>query len=166
MTVHHQVFQVQSKPNKENFHDVSKEVDRVLAESGIANGILTVYSQHTTCSVMIQEEAHDETFHGTKYLLQDMLDVFEKIIPKCTKEGQYMHPGPAHIKHATENLDEEAVWSLNTDAHLRSSMIGRSETIPIIDGKLELGIFGVVYFIDFDTVRARERNVHIQIVGE
>ena len=77
-----------------------------------------------------------------------------------------MHPGPEHITHAMVNLDEEAVWSLNTDAHLRSCLIGRSETIPIVDEKLELGEFGQIYFIDFDSVRARERVVRVQIVGE
>lgn len=87
-----------------------------------------MYSQHTTCSVIIQEESHDTIFDGTKFILQDLLDVFEKIIPKYRKEGQYLHPGPKHIKHATENLNELEVWSLNTDAHLRSCLLGRSES--------------------------------------
>jgi len=57
-------------------------------------------------------------------------------------------------------------WSLNTDAHLRSVLLGRSESIPIVDGKLELGEFGRIYFADFDQVRARERTVRFQVVGE
>jgi thiamine phosphate synthase YjbQ (UPF0047 family) len=44
--------------------------------------------------------------------------------------------------------------------------MGRSETIPIIGGKLELGDFGHIYFIDFDQTRPRERKVIVQIVGE
>jgi secondary thiamine-phosphate synthase enzyme len=148
------------------FHDVTARVKQALADSGVRNGIATVYSQHTTCSVMLQEEAHDTTYDGTKFILQDLLDVFEKIIPRCRREHQYLHPGPQHIEHATKNLGEEAVWSLNTDAHLRSCLIGRSETIPIVDGKLELGQFGQIYFIDFDTVRARDRVVQVQILGE
>ena len=56
--------------------------------------------------------------------------------------------------------------SLNTDAHLRSVLIGRSESIPVIDGKLELGQFGYIYLADFDQTRERERTVIVQIVGE
>jgi secondary thiamine-phosphate synthase enzyme len=163
---HHKCFKVQSNGHKPTFHDVTGKVKEFVASSGVKNGIATVYSQHTTCSVIIQEEAHDATLDGTKFVLQDLLDVFEKIIPRCRKSGQYMHPGPAHIQHATKNLGEEAVWSLNTEAHLRSCILGRSETIPIIDGVLELGDFGMIYFVDFDCVRERERSVHVQIIGE
>jgi secondary thiamine-phosphate synthase enzyme len=55
---------------------------------------------------------------------------------------------------------------LNTDAHLRSVIMGRSQSIPIIDGAMTLGEFGRIYFADFDQVRARERTVRVQIVGE
>jgi len=165
MAVHHELFRIKTEA-RPTFHDVTDKVNEIVSGSGIRNGIATVYSQHTTCSVMIQEESHDVTLGGTKFLLQDLLDVFEQIIPKCRKEGQYLHPGPEHLKHAVENLGELAVWSLNTDAHLRSCLMGRSETIPLVDGKLELGEFGQIYFIDFDAVRERERVVRVQIVGE
>jgi secondary thiamine-phosphate synthase enzyme len=142
MTVYQKSFQLQSKNHKPNFHDVTEKVKEIVSDSGIKNGIATIYSQHTTCSVIIQEESHDATLDGTKYLLQDLLDVFQKIIPRCRKGGEYLHPGPEHIKCAVEKLNEQAIWSLNTDAHLRSCILGRSETIPIIDEKLELGEFG------------------------
>lgn len=166
MVVHHEHFQVVSQSRQVTFHDVTDNVRKAVASCGVRNGLAAVCSQHTTCSVMLQEESHDATFHGTKFLLQDLLNVFEKVVPRCGHEGQYMHPGPEHIRHATENLGEEAAWSLNTDAHLRSCLIGRSETIPIVNGKLELGEFGMVYFVDFDTVRSRTRTVRVQIIGE
>ena len=166
MTVYHDSFKVKNDKNKPIFHDITDKVKEIVTTSGVKNGIVIVYSQHTTCSVIIQEESHDTTLDGTKYLLHDLLDVFEKIIPKCRREGHYLHPGPKHIKHAEDNLDELGVWSLNTDGHLRSCLIGRSESIPIIDNKPELGEFGEIYFVDFDSVRERERFVHIQIVGE
>jgi secondary thiamine-phosphate synthase enzyme len=166
MTVYHMSFRVRSEKFKPNFHDVSSQVKEIVAASCVKNGIANVYSQHTTCSVMIQEEAHDTTIDGTKYLMQDFLEVLEKIIPRCRREGQYLHPGPKHLDHAVGNLGELPEWSLNTDAHLRSCLLGRSETIPIKDGTLELGQFGQIYFVDFDTVRQRERIVHVQILGE
>ncbi len=55
---------------------------------------------------------------------------------------------------------------MNTDAHSRSGIIGRSETIPVVDGRIELGEFGRISFVDFDGVRARDRSVHFVVMGE
>jgi secondary thiamine-phosphate synthase enzyme len=164
MKVHHETVSL-TTPSKPTFHDVTPQAEQIVAASGVGNGMVTVYSQHTTCSVILQEESHDATLDGTKYLMQDLLDVLETIIPRCRREQQYLHPGPQHLHHAVENLGEEATWSLNTDAHLRSCIIGRSQVIPLRDGKLELGEFGLIYFIDFDAVRARTRVVHVQVIG-
>jgi len=97
--------------------------------------------------------------------MQDLVNVLENIIPTCRTEGQYLHPGPKHIK-AAAGRNEFPSWSLNTDAHLRSILMGRSQSIPVVDGQMELGEFGQIYFADFDQVRARERIVSVQIVGE
>jgi secondary thiamine-phosphate synthase enzyme len=166
MTVINKKFKVKNDVSKPKFHDITEQVKNIVKDSKIKNGIVVVYSQHTTCSVIIQEESHDTILDGTKTMHQDLLDVFEKIIPRCRKEGQYLHPGNEHIDHATKNLNEQATWSLNTDAHLRSVIMGRSETIPILNNSLELGEFGEIYFVDFDSVRQRERNVNVQIIGE
>ena len=166
MTVYHDSYKVKNNKNKEAFYDITSKVKEIVSNSSVKNGIAVVYSQHTTCSVIIQEDSYDTTFDGTKFVFQDLLDIFEKIIPKCRREGQYLHPGPKLIKHATEDLHELVAWALNTDAHLRSCLLGRSESIPIINEKLELGEFGKIYFVDFDSVRKRERLVHIQIIGE
>ncbi len=166
MIVRHSTVQLESPLRKPMFHEVTEAALAAVAASGVRNGTITVFSAHTTCSVIIQEEAHDTTFDGTKFLLQDMLDRLEALAPTCRREGQYLHPGPKHIEHATKILGEEAVWSLNTDAHIRSGLIGRGETIPIVDGEVQLGEFGRIYFVDFDGVRARDRTVHFQVVGE
>ena len=166
MTVHHETAKVHSPLRKPMFHDVTTAAQEAVQRSGIRMGTITVYSAHTTCSVIIQEESHDRLFDGTEHLLQDMLDRLEVVVPTCRHEGQYLHPGPMHIRHARENLGEEAVWSLNTDAHIRSGLVGRSETIPILDGRIELGEFGRIYFVDFDGMRERDRTVHFQSMGE
>jgi secondary thiamine-phosphate synthase enzyme len=144
---------------------VTDQVQEALKKSGIKDGILVVFSQHTTCSVMIQEASDDINYWGTELLMQDLVSVLENIIPTCRTEGQYLHPGPKHIE-AAAGRNELPAWSLNTDAHLRSILMGRSESIPVVDGKLELGEFGRIYFADFDQVRARERTIRVQIVGE
>jgi len=164
MTVFHDFFKVQSD-RRPTFEDVTEQVGEILAKSGIKNGILVVFSQHTTCSVLIQEASDDVNYWGTDLLMQDLVSVLENIIPTCRTEGQYLHPGPEHIV-AAAGRNELPSWSLNTDAHLRSVILGRSVTIPVEDGKMVLGEFGRIYFADFDQVRARERFVRVQIVGE
>lgn len=164
MSVYHDTFQIQSD-RRPTFEDVTERVVEVLKKSKINEGILVVYSQHTTCSVLLQEAADDVNYWGTELLMQDLVNVLEKIIPTCRTEGQYLHPGPKHIE-AAKGREEEACWSLNTDAHLRSVILGRSITIPVVDGQMVLGEFGRIYFADFDQVRARQRTVRVQIVGE
>jgi secondary thiamine-phosphate synthase enzyme len=164
MSVYHESFKIQSD-RRPTFDDVTVRVQDALKKSGIHEGILLVYSQHTTCSVMIQEAADDVNYWGTELLMQDLVNVLEKIIPTCHTEGQYLHPGPKHIQ-AAAGRNELPSWSLNTDAHLRSVLMGRSVSIQVLDSKMELGEFGRIYFADFDQVRARERTVRVEIVGE
>lgn len=154
-----------SEGMRPTFHNITKNIKEVLGRSQVQNGICTIYSHHTTCSVMMQECSFDISYSGLEYMQQDLIDIFEKIIPTCRKEHQYMHPGPLATTFAAEH-GESKQQALNTDAHLRSVLIGRSETIPIIDGKLDLGSFGNVYFIDFDQTCIREREAQIVIIGE
>ncbi len=159
------LFKVQSNDKITTFHNVTAQVKDILAESGVKNGIAVVYSHHTTCSVITQECAFDMSMTGLETLQQDLVDVCEKMVPTCSREGIYLHPGPKALKFAEEH-GEDARGCHNTDAHLISSIIGRSQTIVIDDGKLDLGEFGFIYFIDFDKTRARTRTVDVIIIGE
>ena len=165
MTVINKKFKVKSQ-RIPTFHDVTEEVKKIVIECGVKNGICVVYSQHTSCSILIQEFCHDRNYWGTELLMQDLVNVFEQVIPTCRTEGQYLHPGPEHIQFANDVVKEDARFGLNTDAHLRSVILGRSESIPVIDGNLELGEFGYIYLADFDQTRERERFVTVQIVGK
>ena len=156
---------VQSAGVRPTFHMLTEQIKEIVEKSGIQNGICVVYSHHTTCSVVTQECSFDTTYTGLEYLQQDLCDVFEEIIPTCRKEGQYMHPGPKLTEFSKEH-GEDKPETLNTDGHLRSMFMGRSETIIVIDGKLDLGDFGHIYFIDFDQTRGRKRQVQVQVMGE
>lgn len=160
----HREFKLQSD-RRPTFHDVTDEVAKLVSGTGIEDGIVLVFSQHTTCSVLIQEQSDDVNYWGEQFILQDLVTVLEKIIPTCRTEGQYLHPGPKHIEIAKRERAEEPAWSLNTDAHLRSVLLGRSVSVPLVGGKMTLGEFGRIYFADFDQVRARERTVRVQVVG-
>lgn len=165
MKVYHGEIKLQSRNHLPHFHNVTEQTMEIVKKSGVKNGICVVYSHHTTCSVMIQECSHDTNYYGREYMQADLIEIMEKLVPTCRTEGQYHHPGPKHIEFALSHPDEVAYGSLNTDAHLRSSFFGRSETITLNDGKLSLGQFGFIYFIDWDQVRERERVCEVQIMG-
>ena len=158
-------FKVESNDKAYTFHNVTAQVKEAVKESGIKDGIAVVYSHHTTCAVITQECAFDMSITGLETLQQDLINVFDNVVPVCKHEGVYLHPGPKALKFAEEH-DEDARGCHNTDAHLRSSIIGRSESIVIDDGVLDLGEFGFIYFIDFDTTRGRTRTVQVMIIGE
>lgn len=158
-------IQVQSRGWIPTFHDISKEVIAIVEASGIKNGTCSVVSHHTTCSVMVQETSHDVDAFGIEYLQHDLLDIMRKFIPDFREEGMYRHPGPVHAQYG-RYVDEPGDYtSYNTDGHLRSVFFGRSETITIKDGKLDAGEFAHIYFIDWDQVRARPRQVNVTVMG-
>lgn len=163
--VYKKAVKVMSNDKAYTFHNVTDYVKQAVGESGIKDGIAVVYSHHTTCSVTTQECAFDMSVTGLETLQQDLINVFDNIIPVCKHEGIYLHPGKKALDFA-EKHGEDARGCHNTDAHLRSSVMGRSESIVIDDGCLDLGEFGYIYFIDFDTTRGRERTVKIMVIGE
>jgi len=101
MSVHIGKIEVQSKDHMPDFHEITDKVKKIVAESGIQNGLVTVYSHHTTCSVITQESSHDLNFYGREFLQVDLIEIMEKLIPTCRTEGQYHHPGPKHIGAAS-----------------------------------------------------------------
>lgn len=138
MIVHNDKIKIRSEA-RPTFDNVTPQVKEIVKTSGVKN--------------------------GTELILQDLVNVLNKIIPTCTNEGMYLHPCQKHIEEAARLRGEEACWSLNTDAHLRSVLMGRSVIVPIIDGEVQLGEFGFIWFADFDQVRARERNAIVQVMG-
>ncbi|KIP53253.1 YjbQ family protein [Leucobacter komagatae] len=164
MIVQNRSFTIQT-PARQEFFDITDRVTELITESGLADGIAVAYSQHTSCCVIIQEESEDVTYYGTQLLLQDTMNVFAKVAPPARHEGQYLHPGPVHIRNAAELRDEHPSWGLNTDGHIISSVLGRSETVPVDGGAPVLGEFGRIYFGDLDSVRERSRTVFVTLLG-
>ena len=165
MKIYRETLEKRSTGLYPTFHQITEEVNAVVERSGVKDGICVVYSHHTTCSVMTQECSFDTAYNGLEFLQQDLVDIMERLVPTCIKEGQYMHPGPEITEYAF-SVGESKLECLNTDAHLRSIILGRSESIVIVDGKLDMGPFGHIYFSDFDKTRIRDRQVQIQIIGE
>ncbi len=165
MKVFRETIVVKSVAVRPSFHKITEQIRDIVKHANVEDGICVVYTHHTTCSVMIQEDSMDKTYTGLEYMQHDLCDVLEKIIPTCRVEGQYMHPGPKATEFAG-TVGEDKPYTLNTDGHLRSVFLGRSETVVIMDGELDLGEFGHIYFVDLDTTRERERQIQVQIIGE
>ena len=163
--VYREAIKLQSNDKVVTFHDVTDRVKEIAAASGIRDGIVVVYSHHTTCSVITQECAFDVSMTGLETLQQDLVDVFEKVVPTCSREGIYLHPGPKALAFAA-SVGEDARGCHNTDAHLISSIIGRNVTIVMAEGEMDLGEFGHIHFIDWDKTRGRSRTVQVMVIGE
>ncbi|PXW86713.1 thiamine phosphate synthase YjbQ (UPF0047 family) [Streptohalobacillus salinus] len=173
MAVFKKQILLETKEGKVSYVDITLEVKQAIEESDIKSGICTVISPHTTCSVFFEEFAHDINEAGDESLQEDLNTVLEKIIPDHTSSETYVYPGEEHYKaveswpNAQEYLpdgDRKALW--NGDAHLKSTILGSSETFEVENGKLAVGSTGYIYFVDFDQTRERTRKCNILIIGE
>jgi len=129
------------------FMDITDEVVRVVAESGIREGIVTVFSRHTTAAIKINE--------NEPLLLHDMSRFLEEAAPR---EADYRHND---FVIRTANMTEDECP--NGHAHCQHLLLGTSETIPICEGNLLFGRWQSVFMIELD--RPREREVVIQVQG-
>ncbi|MGX6979688.1 YjbQ family protein [Vagococcus elongatus] len=165
----HRQINLETFANRPSYYDVTDEVNCALKESKVKNGIVVVSSPHTTCSVFFDEYMHDVNYYGDDLLQVDLNEVMEKIIPTQKTEGQYHSPGPKHIAYGLTKTDPDypaMEWAmLNTDGHLRSTIIGASESFIIKNGILLTGKVGYIYFVDFDQTRERNRQCNILIMG-
>ena len=114
---------------------------------------------------MVQECSHDIDSFDLEYLQHDLLDIMRKLVPDFREEHQYRHPGPIHSQFGRYVNEPGDFTSMNTDGHLRSVFFGRSETLTIKDGVLDGGEFAHIYFIDWDQVRARRRQLNVTVMG-
>ena len=120
--------------------NITPDIERSLAEAGVSEGTVTVFSTHTTCAVTIIEYEPG--------LIADFKSAWERIAPK---DIQYEH---------------DKRWNDgNGYAHIRASMLGFSVTIPFTDRKLMLGTWQQVIMVDFDN-RPRNRSIILQFSGE
>lgn len=169
MKFFHKQIDLQTVANRPSYHNVTAEVNSLLKDSKVSDGVVIVSSPHTTCSVFFDEYMHDVNYYGDDLLQVDLNEVLEKIVPTQKTEGQYHSPGPEHIAYGLAKTDPDypaMEWTmLNTDGHLRSSLLGASESFIVKDGVLLTGKVGSIYFVDFDQTRERNRQCNLLIMG-
>ena len=172
MKLYKEELLVDSKGGKVTYSDITEQVKVAIENSGIKSGTCTVLTAHTTCSVFLEEFAHDIAENGDEFLQVDLNNALEKIIPNHDSAETYVYPGEAHYQaveswpNAADYLpdgDRSALW--NGDAHLKATLIGASEVFEIEDHKLALGSTGYIYFADFDRTRPRTRKCKVIIMG-
>ena len=173
MKLHKEEFLVKSEEGKTTYIDITKEVEAAIKKSEIYEGIVVVISPHTTCSVFFEEFTPDKDKNGDEFLQIDLNNVLDKIVPPHNNADTYNYPGEKHYENveswpnAEEYLpdgDRSALW--NGDAHLKSTIIGSSETFEVVNNQIGVGATGYIYFADFDKTRSRERKCKVVIIGE
>ena len=117
---------------REELVDITAEVEGVIQRSGIRDGLVNIYAQGATAAVMIQEnwDANVQT---------DVVNLLRQLIPR----GVWLHDAQDG----------------NGDAHLKAGLIGPSESVPLIDGRLGLSRWQNLFLCEFDGPRSERRVV-------
>ena len=130
--------EIRVKSNKRNeLVDIHSQVENIVAKSGVKEGICAVYAPHATCGIMINEN-YDPN------ICLDIIECLQEYIP----QGKWRH----------DKIDN------NADSHIKASIVGPSETIPITDGRLLMGTWQSIMLADFDG--PRERKIIVTIIGK
>lgn len=117
--------------------DITRDVEDVLKNSGIKNGLLNVYSRHSTSGVVINENESG--------LVKDFQLALQRLIPE---DAGYQH----------DRIDN------NADSHIRGFLLGGSQTIPVDNGFMMLGTWQSIFFVELDG--PRQRKLTITVLGE
>lgn len=125
---------VRSKTRTE-FIDITEKVQEVISEVDVKEGICYIYVPHTTAAITVNEGADPS-------VQRDIISTLNRLIPF---EGDYHH--------------REG----NADAHIKSTLVGVSQVVPIEAGRLSLGTWQAIYFCEFDG--PRHRRVYLKIVS-
>jgi secondary thiamine-phosphate synthase enzyme len=115
--------------------DITELVQERVTEAGVGDGLCTVYVAHTTAGVFINENADPDVLH-------DLLATLDHLVPW---ERNYRHAEG------------------NAAAHIKASLIGTSQSVPVRANRLELGRWQGIFFADFDG--PRERQVRVTVIG-
>lgn len=123
-----------STDSREQLLDVTRKVQDVLDSSGVDSGVVTLFVPHTTAAITINENADPSVVH-------DILRGLREAVPHRA----------AYYKHAEGN----------SDAHIKSTLVGSSQQALVEDGELVLGTWQGLYFCEFDGPRSRKLWVKI-----
>ena len=119
--------------SRNEFVDITSQVQDVVRESGLSEGLCTIFVPHTTAGLTINEGADPS-------VQRDILTHLQKIIPR---DDDFRH------------------LEGNSDAHIKASLMGSSQTVFVEQGQLVLGTWQAIYFAEFDGPRKRKAMVRV-----
>lgn len=123
---------------RDQFVNITREVQQVVAESGVKDGLCTIFVPHTKAGITINENADPD-------VVTDILYALDKAVPWTSP----------HYRHAEGN----------TAAHVKASMMGFSTQVLVRNGRLQLGTWQAVYLCEFDGPRSRKVWVRVTSRG-
>src|SRR3954471_18383239 len=138
MAVHHGLLEVQTKGK--GTYELTDAVQGEIDRSGIGSGIVTVFVQHTSCSLVIMENAAPAA-------RRDLEKFFERLVPE-----------DAEYEHDDEGPDDST-------SHIRMALTRTSEVVPIVDGKLQLGTWQGIFLFEHRRA-AHQRKIVVTVLGE
>jgi len=127
-------------PNRRDYINITSDVEDLVRESGVQNGLVLVNAMHITASVYINDAENG--------LIQDYDEWLEKLAP---------HAPTSQYRHNRTGED-------NADAHLKRQIMGREVVVAITDGKLDFGPWEQIFYAEFDG--KRKKRVLVKIIGE
>ncbi len=139
MRQHQEVLEVRTRGR--GFEDVTERVNEVLARAGIVRGVCVVFCRHTSCGLLVQENADPS-------VRRDLLAWWARIAPD----------GDPRYEHDDEGPDDMA-------AHLRTTLVRTSETLPFDGGRLALGRWQALYLVEHRLAPHR-RELVVHLTGE
>jgi secondary thiamine-phosphate synthase enzyme len=139
MKIHHDRIEVRT--HGKGLYEITDDVQSKIDKFGVQNGTVTVFVQHTSCSIVIMENA-DPTAR------RDLEEFFERLVPE---EADY-------FTHGSEGSDD-------MPSHIRTVLTRTSETVPIADGKMQLGTWQGISLFEHRRARHR-RKIFITTIGE
>ena len=122
-------------------YEITDKVESLLHESRIRDGILTVFVQHTSCSLIVMENA-DPTAR------RDLEEFFDRLVPENAD----------YFEHDTEGADD-------MPSHIRMVLTRTSETTPVISGRMQLGTWQGIFLFEHRQA-AHRRKIIVTIIGE
>ena len=138
MRVESESFTLQTKGK--GIYEVTDEIERFVKKSGVRSGILSVFVQHTSCSLIVMENASPSA-------QRDLEKYFDRLVPE----------GESYFEHTGEGADD-------MPSHIRMVLTRTSETIPIRDGKLQLGTWQGVFLFEHRRASHR-RDIMLTLLG-
>ena len=128
----------------QGLYEFTGEVTRLLRESGTGEGMLTLFVRHTSCSLLIQENADPD-------VQRDLKAFFSRLVPPADD------PSMSYLVHTLEGPDD-------MPAHIKAAMMPVSLSIPVIDGRMALGTWQGIYLFEHRD-RPHERQVVVKLIG-